>query len=177
MIRRSVLLLICLCLSSCGFHLRGYRPLPTALRVMHLESTRPNSEFSKTLLTTLREDGIRMVPDSKGVPVLTVIDEIKQAAPGSMSPTNQTREYQLSVTVEYQLADATGKLIQLPRTITSRRTLLLNTSRILGSTNEEALMYTEMYRDVSMRLIDQLSSRKISRALNAPTQSARKIVE
>jgi LPS-assembly lipoprotein len=158
--------IITVALGACGFHLRGSRPIPPALRTLQLQSSQPNDAFTKTLKQYLQNVGIQLT-DKRNHPQLRLLSAASVSNPGSMSASSQTREYRLTFTLQYQLNDANGVTIQPSRSITATRTLLLNTNRMLGSTSEEQTLNHEMQLEIARRLLDQLTAPRITSRIPA----------
>lgn len=158
------ILILTFCVSGCGFHLRGMKPVPPALSQLRIITTLPSDAFQKTLRQTLLDSGVEL-SDNPANPSLEILAASNQSIPGSMSASAQTRQYNLSFTLQYQLRLANGDKIFAPRTIVTRRTLLQNTNRMLGSNTEEQTLFHEMQQEASRRVLDQLTAPKVARAL------------
>lgn len=157
----GVLLLL---LGGCGFHLRGSTPLPPSLHEIRIDSSLPSDAFFKTLRSTLLSSGVS-IKTTGDLPALKILTIQRQSTPGSMGTSTQTREYQLKLTLQYEIHRSDGTLVPPVKTLTAHRTLMLNTNRMLGSTSEEQTLYYDMQEELARRLIDQLAAPAVTTQL------------
>ncbi len=124
-----------LSLVSCGFHLRGYIPIPTSLSKLYIQSDDAYSSFSQSLVSALRNRGIEVVSSPQQAPItLEIIDESSRSQVGALSATTETRQYTLFYTVTYQLRNSEGDAITQAQSVTTQRTFTVDLEEVLGST-------------------------------------------
>ncbi|MDR3490444.1 MAG: LPS assembly lipoprotein LptE [Gammaproteobacteria bacterium] len=150
-------------LTGCGFHLRGLAPLPPSLQRIYIESKGPYGLLEQKLRATLPLTHVHIMstPESADT-ILVISNETPTQQLVSVGGTQQTRQYNLTLAVTFAIADNTGKLLIAPQTVSEMRTLTLQSSQILGTTNEQATLYQVMRQAIVYDIIDRLSSKKIT---------------
>lgn len=152
------LLLLTICLSACGFHLRGYVAVPEWLNNVALISQDGNGELLSLLKSQLESYKIEVNSEPSLANYWLVINKMgfKQQIVSVGSSTNP-RQYQLILTVEFMLQSRKGQIIKPARMVTVSRQLTVNNDRILGSNEEETILVTEMKKEAIIQIINRLS--------------------
>src|SRR5580765_4776974 len=89
-------------LTSCGFHLRGPTPLPPPLKSLYLQTPDPYGQLTRNLKRSLRMSGVELSSTPAGAKtVLVIMSETSGQQLLSVSGTQQTRQYNLSLTVTF----------------------------------------------------------------------------
>lgn len=89
-------------LVSCGFHLRGYTPLPSELQVLYVQSDQPYSAFTQALEATLVSRGFVLVNSPEEADLtLEILKEERDDQIGAISASTETRQYLLYNTVTF----------------------------------------------------------------------------
>lgn len=150
-------------LSSCAFHLQGEMPLAPPLKHMHLEAADNYSYLSRSLQQYLRMSNVNLVTNPQDATTELVIlrDTNSQEFLG-VSETTQTRQYRLTVTVEFEINDTHGQTIVPPQTLTEERVITMQSNQILGSNNEAYLYYQEMHRAIAYSIMNRISSKDVT---------------
>ncbi len=153
-------------LSGCGFHLRGYAPLPAQLHVLHLQTDEPYSPLSKRLQKILQSMGIILVPCAQQAPVtLQILASNFIQMITSVGSSGQITTYILTQTIVYQLTDCSNKVIYGPQTVSTTRTYSIAANQILGDTAALNSLKNEMQRDVIYQILNHLRAPCTQRAL------------
>jgi len=154
-------------LSSCGFHLPVQTAVPIELQQLYLQTNSPYSPFTIALEIALQNRDIELLDSPEEAPVtLQILSERVSRSVGAISFNTNTRQYNLTYRVVFQLKDSQGEIIVNRRTTTARRRLIVDANQVLGSTNEEATMEQEMRREVIQKLLYQLGSENVLEALH-----------
>lgn len=158
--------LLVLSLTACGFHLRGYEPLPPQLKVLHIESNSPGSLLAHELTQTLENSGIVIEKNAKAAPITLQIlyDRLARQAT-SIGAGGQTTAYFLTYTATYQLIDRQGRIIAGPHSVSTTRNYSVTANQLLGDVNTEATLLEDMRRDIIHQMITRLDSPNTLRAL------------
>jgi LPS-assembly lipoprotein len=168
--RQLFMLLLLVCLTGCGFRLRGsgsISPLSPKLKKIYIHSTTPYSALQKELKSYLTSMGAMIMPNKKSASVtLDLISEQKTQSLLSVSGSQNTREYQLKYTVAFQLIYPNGNVIVPPQSAVQLRTITIESSQLLGNTAEMQTLYQEMQHDVIAGMIDRLSSNNVRHLLS-----------
>ena len=161
------LMLAFLSLSACGFHLRGEMPLAKPLHSLYIQSIDPYGVLVKELEQSLKMSHVTLTANPNDADTTLVItrDDTAQTLL-SVGGTQQTRQYQLSVTVTFEIVDATGRVIIAPQSIAEARVITIQSSQILGSSNEASLYFQQMRRQLASAIMYRLASRQVTNAIN-----------
>ena len=157
--KRLAVLWLILGLSACGFHLRGAVNFPPWFSTVAVIANNTAHGLVQTIESRLEGYKIKVLTDSNAAPYWLIIeDTMKKEQITAVSSTTIPRQYQLSYKVRYKLIAAkNGKILVPSSTVSSTRQLTVNNDRMLGSDNEESLLYDEMRDDAVMQMISQLS--------------------
>ena len=164
--RCAIALLLAFGVSSCGFHLRGAAPLPLPLENIYLQVDDPYSKLAHNLRQYFKMNGVHLADSPKHA--TTVLDIVKQDAGQqllSVGGTLETRQYNLTFTVTFQLLDSRGRMIVSNQTLSETRTLTIQASQMLGGSNEAESMYEQMREAIVYDIINRLSSKEITARL------------
>jgi len=162
----SILIICFLFLTSCGFHLRGNLDLPPPLHHLYLKSKDPYGDLSNNLREYLKMSGVYLTnnpADAKTVFVILNENTTQQLL--GISGTQQTRQYNLILTVTFDIEDPHGKVLVPPQIITQTRTLTIQSDQILAGSNEANTLYKQMRLAIVYDIMSRLASRDISALL------------
>lgn len=148
----SVLVLLSLMLSSCGFQLRGSLPLEKYPAV-YLQGDK-HSELLQQLGTQLERNQVKLLDSSDATAAIFVLDsDSLQRRTLSLFPNGQVAEYELIYKVNYQLI-LPGQEPR-PYQIELYRDYQDDPSRALAKSKELDLMLTELRSQAVARIIRQ----------------------
>lgn len=151
--------LLSLLLAGCGFHLRGYEPIPCQLRILYLQTDQPYSPLSKKIKQTLQSVGICVVPTRQQAPItLQILCSDFAQAITNVGSSGQVTTYLLTQTISYQLTDSNCRVIQCPQTASTTRTYSIAANQILGDTAALNSLRNDMQRDVIYQILNHLRS-------------------
>jgi|GEM_PF-833401 LPS-assembly lipoprotein len=160
------LLLLSLLLTACGFHLQGEKQLAQPLHRMYLQTPDPYGQLAHSLKQYLKISGVELVPaPTEAVAILNVMRDDTSQELVSVSGTQQTRQYNLKVSITFEITDAKGVTIIAPQTLTESRTITIQSNQVLGSSNEANLFYQQMRRNLAYSILNRLASREVSRTI------------
>ena len=150
--------LITYLLTSCGFHLRGMIDMPTWLNNVTIVVQQGHRDLAPLIKEQLQSYKIYVNPDTTKASYWLVIehDDISQNIT-SVSSSTTPRQYQLIYNLRFQLMRPNGKILMPSNQVAVTRQITINSDRILGSTEEEELLKSEMRRDAVMQVINRLS--------------------
>ncbi|OGT56304.1 MAG: hypothetical protein A3F14_04105 [Gammaproteobacteria bacterium RIFCSPHIGHO2_12_FULL_43_28] len=155
-------------LTSCAFQLQGEMPLAPPLKRMHLQAIDTYSYLTRSLQQYLKMSNVTLVSNPLDADTIFVIlrDENSQEFLG-VSQTTQTRQYNLIVTVEFEINNAQGQTIVPPQRLTEVRTITMQSNQILGSNNEAYLYYQQMRRAIAYSIMNRISSKEVTEMIQA----------
>lgn len=154
---RRVLLLGCIGLAACGFHLRGPLPLPFTSIFLGLD---PYSDFTAAVKRQIRTSGSTQIaekPDEAEV-VLLLSRNDREKNILSLNAKGTVREYQLRLRFGFRLVGKDGHEITPLNEITISRDVSFNDSDALAKEQEEQMLYRDMENDLVQQLMRRLSA-------------------
>ncbi len=155
-------------LTSCGFHLRGTTPLAPQLQQVYLKTPNPYSDFSNNLRQYLKMSGVYLTKTQQmATVVLSILSENSVQQLLGVNGSQQTRQYQLTYSITFQLTTPNDVTITQPEIISESRTLPINSGAVLAGSNQAAALYQQMRRAVVFDVINRLSSQEITYKLQA----------
>jgi len=161
-----LLLLLPLLLNSCGFHPRGPRALAAPLHNIYVQSNDPYGELARNIKQELRMSGVHLTPSpQEATTVLNILQENKSQELLSINSSQQTRQYNLRLSVTFEVTDTQGERLILPQTVTETRPLTLQSNQILAGSNQAAQLYRDMRDAITYNLMNRLASKNATEAL------------
>ncbi len=160
---RSLLLLAILCLSACGFQLRGSVPLSPSLHKLYIQTENPYGTLTRNLHDYLQESGVEVTNSPENAfTVLHIISETQTQQLLSVSGLQQTRQYSLTLAVTFEVTTPKGTVLMPALTLTENRTLTTLSDLILAGTNEQNTLYQQMRQAIIYDMMNRLSSRDVA---------------
>ena len=156
----QLLLLTSLLLVGCGFHLRGVISQDSIRWLNHIAIViqQAHRDIEPLLREQLKAYNIDISDDPALAKYWLIIDnETMDQNITSISSSTTPRQYQLIYTVQFKLQRAKGAEVFPSSRVIVTRQITLNSNRILGSSDEEALQKNEMRRDAVIQIINRLS--------------------
>src|SRR5579864_4823458 len=104
--RTLLMIVLCFCLISCGFHTRGAMILPPPLRTLYLQTNDPYGQLTKNLTLYLKMSGVHLTKTpAEASSILDILGEKTSEQLLNISGTQATRQYNLTLTVNYRITD------------------------------------------------------------------------
>lgn len=155
----ALIVLLSLCLSSCGFHLRGHVKVPRSLQRIYIQSATPYGEFEQALARNLRSYNI-IVTDSANDAntVLKIISSKINQSAGAASADLQTRQYTLTYTVNFQLLAPNQDVILPKLSVYSTTTFTAQLAQMVASSSTPEEYKSSLQNEVVFRMINRLLS-------------------
>lgn len=153
------ILLCCFAITSCGFHLRGPVILPSPLHRVYVESKDPYGKLVLNIKQYLRDSHAYIAESPADADtVLEIISETQTDQLLSVGGTQQTRQYNLIYTVTFQVKKPNGVVLLPPQMISDTRPISVQSSQILGGSNEANNLYDQMRRSIVYLLMMRLAA-------------------
>jgi LPS-assembly lipoprotein len=146
--------------AGCGFHLRSVVELPEGMRVVYAQGFAPGSEFPWYLERNLRQTDAKLTRkrEDAGL-VLNAVEERLNRREVSLSETGKANMYELSYVLTYDLQDPAGEVIANPQTITVVRDYFNPQINVIGKSEEEGIIWKEMYQEAVRNLMRNVEVR------------------
>ena len=161
----SMTVLLALLLAACGFQLRGLEPSsahPLPFTSLYIDST---SSIAGEVRSRLALDPRIKLKTSanEAEAVLRILGEDKLRDILTIDRSGQTNEFRFTYIVTAQLY-MHGAPIDEPIVLRQFRTMTYSDNSILGKSQEEDLLWTDMRKDVAQLLLYRLSSDRMVKA-------------
>ena len=171
LIKTTLLLLLTLSLSACGFHLRKQPPLPPELKTLYVQSDQPYELLTLQLTQILRSMGVTLVDTAKEAPVtLKIFNERYTTSILSESASSSTKQYTLFLTVQYQMQNSSGKVLFGPKTVREQSNYTINENQVSSTNTQQNSLKEEMQRDAVFSILMQLGSTDAINAVSGKTK-------
>jgi len=154
---QSLLLVLALLITGCGFHLRGAIELPALYEKVHLVD-RGYSDISKPLVQAFKSAGVEMVSSpSAATSVITLLSRGTQRRALNVGG-KEIREYELQLDVSFVVQNNKGTQLGDPQTVTVLRNYRNDPNDVLGKSNEENIIRQEMNQTAVMQILRRLKA-------------------
>lgn len=152
---RAFVLLLCLSLASCGFHLRGTADVPFETLYMPGATSGIALDLKRNIQAGTRA---KVVDDvKKADAVLQFTEETRSKEILSLTGTGRVREFQLRYRVGFRVHDGKGGDYLPQSTIQLTRDIGFNDSEVLAKEAEEGLLYRDMQTDMVQQIMRRLA--------------------
>ena len=165
MTRPIAIIALALCLTACGFHLRGALTLPPDLGPVRVVARDPYSPLAESLAVALEQAGATSAPEgaTEGVATLRIRLEKWGSTPISIDQFGRAQEYTLRYAVMFSLDKADGTNLVPQQTVELARDYVSVPTRSTGTEGERELLAREMQREMTASIL-----RRIDAASRAP---------
>jgi LPS-assembly lipoprotein len=163
MLRLLSVMLSFVLLTGCGFHLRGEVPLAPPLKHLYIQTSDPYGELARNLEKSLVLSGVTLASSPQDASmILNIQNENTNDQLLSVGNTQQTRQYNLTLTVTFELDNPHGQVIVPSQSIAETQSITIQADQILGGSNEENNLYQQMRRDIIYKIMNRLSSKNVT---------------
>ncbi|MGZ8164283.1 MAG: LPS-assembly lipoprotein LptE [Methylobacter sp.] len=153
--KKSVIFVLAILLSACGYHLRGALVLPEGMKNIYLQGGSP--EFREQFSRALKSSSGNIVnsPEDAGI-AINIVGEDMQRRVLSMSSRGRSNEFELYYRLQYEMFK-TGNAKALERQPIEVRQQYFNDQQdIMAKDNEEAVIRNEMYQQAVHTIINRI---------------------
>lgn len=157
--RLACLLLSLLLLGGCGFHLRDYYALPTALQPIYIGGDAGGGTTAANIRQLLQSEEIDLTPAATAANFLLLLsDDEQERRIVSLDRRGRIAEIGLIAGISFELVDREGRTVLGPQRVEERRTIVNNPDNVISTSEEEALTRQEMARSLAANLLRRLSA-------------------
>lgn len=165
-IKKILILVLCLTITACGFHLRGEDSIPMPLRVMYLKTNQPYGEFEAKLKRTFNSIGITLTDSPVNAPIIFEIEQSSLSySQLSIGTSNQATVYSVVYTVRFGIYDSRDHTLLPAQDISSTSNLTLAANQVLGASNQIDLLSQQLQYDIITRILAILNSEHLRQTL------------
>ncbi len=148
--------------------------LAPPLQNLYLQTTDPYGQLAKNLRLYLKMSGVHLTSiQAEATSILEILSENTSEQLINISGTQTTRQYNLTLTVNYRVTDNRGNIVVETQTATETRPLTINANQMLSGSNQAVSLYQQMRQAIVYDIVSRLASREITILLITPkhTQS------
>jgi len=159
---RTILLLLALSLSSCGFHMRGHNMQGSDFPFSSIYvKAAVQTPFIADLKNSLELYKIRLAPNAAEADLtVEVVSEASEKKIIALSGSGQVLEYQLLYRVSIRAYDKQMREWLQPDEISLQRGMTYDVTQVLAKEQEELMLYRDMRSDAVQQVIRRLSRAK-----------------
>lgn len=149
--RTPLTLLLLICLSACGFQLRGTQnAISHSYSSIKVVDKSGDKGFQQTVSNALKNSGVKISEDA--LAVLTIHNSKSDKRTASFSSRAKSAEYELLKSITFQFVYDQDILIDSTQLL-ARRSYLYRETAAVGKAEEEQLLRREMNDDLAQRIL------------------------
>lgn len=176
--RLSLLVLLALALSACGFHLRDALALPSDLGPVRVTSPDPYSPLAQSLAQALDRAGAIPAPEgATDVATLRIVSERWASTPLSVDQAGRAQEYTLRYAVIFRLRRADDTDVVPQQVIELSRDYISVPTNSSGTEGEQEILGRELRREMVASILRRIDAASRAPGLHAPTLPDRVLPE
>jgi LPS-assembly lipoprotein len=156
--RLLVLVCLLLALAACGFRPRASLALADDLGPVSVVTSDAFSPLGQGLSTALARAGAQAAVAGEPSATLRVLAESLQTRPLSLDAQAQVREFETRYRVQFDLIGADGATLLAPQWVELRREFVFDSVATAGSPAEQALIESELRRDMQAAILRRLDA-------------------
>lgn len=157
-----VLLLAAWLCSACGFQLRDKASLPPQMNQTLIVIDDEYSTLARRVRTMLERSGVRLVEGSEATAILEIPRNEVVTEVLTIGDNARVREYRLTHTVQFRLADAQGRELIGLQTLRQSREISFDEQKILASSREQEYLKEDLAETMARLLVARLESIYVS---------------
>ncbi len=168
-ITRSALLLALLCVSACGFHLRGTVPVDLQFARVYVRDHRA-PRVAAQLALQLSYSRVVVAPDATSADVVVELrNERFDERVLSVDPrTGRAREYQIAFRVDLAVRHSDRRSLIKDQTLDLLRDFTFDETAALGKFEEQQVLQEDMIQDAAETVLRRLESVRARPAKSSP---------
>ncbi len=155
LLKTSLLVVLAISMSACGFHLRGQLPISEAANVLFVDAER--SAFKTSLAKRLVSNGATLADSaSTSKMTLSFSEPVLERQTKTVDGSGKVSSYQLYSTLDYVLTNPQGEVVS-EKTMSESRSYAADETRVLQQEREEKELIEDMNNELVLRLVRVLS--------------------
>jgi LPS-assembly lipoprotein len=147
---------------ACGFQLRGAAAMPDSIETLYIQGINIRDGLGLRLKRILNRNDVKVIDEYRdGAALMTFTENKLERRVMSVGvQTAKVAEYELILSVVYNLSDAQQNRLAEQERFEARRDYQFNPQQVLGRDAEEEILIEEMYEQVSQAIVRRLSALK-----------------
>nr|VFK48748.1 MAG: LPS-assembly lipoprotein [Candidatus Kentron sp. TC]VFK52635.1 MAG: LPS-assembly lipoprotein [Candidatus Kentron sp. TC]VFK65082.1 MAG: LPS-assembly lipoprotein [Candidatus Kentron sp. TC] len=154
---RFTFIMVFFLLTGCGFHLRGSFVLPNGISSLYIQAP---MHLANELAVLLESNGIIVASASNDADaILRVEREAYDKRTLSVdSDSGKEREHELVYVIFYRVLKSNGEELIPQQTVNLVRDYVFDEDAVLGTSQEEGILYQEMREDAAWQILRRLAA-------------------
>ena len=154
LIKKSVILIMALLLSACGYHLRGALQLPANLKNVYLEggSGELRGHFQKAM--EISSVPFASSPEKAGM-IVKIFNEDSQRRVLSLNSGGTANDFELGYRFDFEIVDSKNNILSPRQPVEIRREYYNDQLAIIAKDNEELVIRNEMYQQAVRTIVNR----------------------
>jgi LPS-assembly lipoprotein len=139
------------------------------LHNIYVQTADPYGQLAHNIRLYFKVSGVHVTKSPENATsILEILSENTSEQLLNISGTQTTREYNLILTVTYQVTDKHGNILVDKQTAIETRPLTINANQMLSGSNQAVSLYQQMRQAIVYDIMSRLASREISTLLTTP---------
>ena len=154
LIKKSVILIMALLLSACGYHLRGALQLPANLKNVYLEggSGELRGHFQKAM--EISSVPFASSPETAGM-IVKIFNEDSQRRVLSLNSGGTANDFELGYRFDFEIVDSKNNILSPRQPVEIKREYYNDQLAIIAKDNEELVIRNEMYQQAVRSIMNR----------------------
>ncbi len=177
-----MILLACMLLTACGFHFRGHTTVPDGFNIVAVRDADKiptgtsltgggRDELHRAVTQAFQRHGIT-IADVAPMTVELLGESTRRRTASIDAVAASAAEYRLEYELRYRVTGSDGATLVSETKLVADNSYRFDNSAVMGSADEEILIYQELRRDAADRIVQQYLRRaKQSPRLNTPADA------
>jgi len=156
LLKFTLLLLLGLSVSACGFHLRGSVTLSPMMARTYVEAGQ-SVELAAELSDLLQSSGAQLVTQRlEAKAVIKLLGEQRQRRVIAVDSNGAASAYELSYQASFELLDGDGAVLMARQLVSRSRDLSYDSGNVLGKSREEEQTYRALRAEVAAAILQRI---------------------
>ncbi len=151
---KSIVLVVALLMTACGYHLRGAYDLPKGMNNIFLQGGSPQLREQLEIVLRSSAGQLVTVPEKADI-VLNIFNDGIERRVLSLSQRGRSNDIELAGNLEFETLDAKNNVLVSRQPINFRREYFNDQQDVIAKDNEETVIRKEMYQQVVRQIINR----------------------
>lgn len=154
--QKKLIPFVFLLLSACGYHLRGDIDLPKGMEAIYVEAA--SGTLQQEIKKALKSSQGKLVSTAgEANTVIKIAKEDMNSRVMSINTAGRANQFQLIYHVIFSIYDSSEKLLLADQNVNIKREYFNDQTDILGKSNEEGVIRSEMYQQAVSSMMSRIS--------------------
>jgi LPS-assembly lipoprotein len=154
LIKKTVILIMALLISACGYHLRGALELPKGMKSVYLDGGSPQLREQFKRAMNLSSVQLSNSPENAGI-IVKIFDEDSRRRVLSLNSGGVANVFELGYRFDFELFDSNNKVLMPRQSIDIKREYYNDQLAIIAKGNEESTIRDEMYQQAVRSIVNR----------------------